>query len=395
MKYWKRLLALLLSGAMALSLFACDAVGGSESPAPSAEPSAGASGQPDPSASPEIVADLSQGALEFSAGVSPDDVLLTVNGGQVPADQFLYVLGQACLRTQQYMSLYNVDLGSMPEMAGDLMEQGVELAVYHTLIRQKAAELGCLPTDAQNEEIRKAMDEADLAANAPFWGLTDRGSEFVFAMNTYYNNVLEAVTHAPSQEELNEYLYRVKHILIKTVDDSRQPLPEDQIAEKKAQAEDLLAQLKAASDLPARFDELMNEHSEDGRTEDGALAAPDGYLAAPGDMVSAFEAASYALQPGELSELVETEFGYHIILRLPTEVTAEEMADPEYADGFRMNAMEDQMEQWMEEADIVRSDELANLNAIDFYNRLAAYQQALSEQNAPAESAPVESGGVG
>ena len=92
---------------------------------------------------------------------------------------------------------------------------------------------------------------------------------------------------------------------------------------------------------------------------------------------------------------METEFGYHIILRLPTEVTAEEMADPEYADGFRMNAMEDQMEQWMEEADIVRSDELANLNAIDFYNRLAAYQQALSEQNAPAESAPVESGGVG
>lgn len=390
MKHWKRLLALLLSGAMALSLAACNSSGGTESPAPSA----GASGEPSPSAAPEIVADLSQGALEFSAGVSPDDVLLTVNGDQVPADQFLYVLGQACLRTQQYMSLYGMNLGSMPEMAGDLMEQGVELAAYHTLIRQKAAELGCLPTDAQNEEIRKAMDEADLAANAPFWGLTDRGSEFVFAMNTYYNNVLEAVTHEPSEAELNEYLYRVKHILLKTVDDSRQPLPEDQAAEKKAQAEDLLAQLKAAPDLPAKFDELMNAYSEDGRTEDGALAAPDGYLAGPGDMVSAFETASYALQPGELSDLVETEFGYHIILRLPTDITAEEMGNSEYADGFRMNAMEDQMKQWMEEADIVRSDELTNLNAIDFYNRLAAYQQALSEKNAP-ESAPVESGGVG
>lgn len=390
MKHWKRLLALLLSGAMALSLAACNSGGGTESPAPSA----GASGEPSPSAAPEIVADLSQGALEFSAGVSPDDVLLTVNGDQVPADQFLYVLGQTCLRTQQYMSLYGMNLGSMPEMAGDLMEQGVELAAYHTLIRQKAAELGCLPTDAQNEEIRKAMDEADLAANAPFWGLTDRGSEFVFAMNTYYNNVLEAVTHEPSEAELNEYLYRVKHILLKTVDDSRQPLPEDQAAEKKAQAEDLLAQLKSAPDLPAKFDELMNEYSEDGRTEDGALAAPDGYLAGPGDMVSAFETASYALQPGELSDLVETEFGYHIILRLPTDITAEEMGNSEYADGFRMNAMEDQMKQWMEEADIVRSDELTNLNAIDFYNRLAAYQQALSEKNAP-ESAPVESGGVG
>lgn len=395
MKHWKRFLALLLSGAMTLSLAACNSGSGSESPAPSAEPSAESSGEPAPSAAPEIVADLSQGALEFSAGVSPDDVLLTINGDQVPADQVLYLLGQACMRTQQYMSLYGVNLGSMPEMSADLLEQGVELAVYHTLTRQKAAELGCLPTDAQNEEIRKAMDEADLATNAPFWGLTDRGSEFVFAMNTYYNNVLEAVTHEPSEAELNEYLYRVKHILLKTVDDNRQPLPEDQIAEKKAQAEDLLAQLKAASDLPAKFDELMNEYSEDGRTEDGALAAPDGYLAGPGDMVSAFETASCALQPGELSELVETEFGYHIILRLPTEITAEEMATPEYAQSFRVNAMEDQMSQWMEEAEIVRADALTNLNAIDFYNRLAAYQQALSEQNAPAESAPVESGGVG
>ena len=371
MKHWKRLLALLLSGAMALSLTACNSGDGSESPAPSAEPSAGASGEPDPSASPEIVADLSQGALEFSAGVSPDDILLTINGDQAPADQVLYLLGQACMRTQQYMSLYGMDLGSMPEMSADLLEQGVELAVYHTLTRQKAAELGCLPTDAQNEEIRKAMDEADLAANAPFWGLTDRGAEFVFAMNTYYNNVMEAVTHEPSEAELNEYLYRVKHILLKTVDDNRQPLPEDQVAEKKAQAEDLLAQLKAAPDLPAKFDELMNEYSEDGRTEDGALAAPDGYLAGPGDMVSAFETASYALQPGELSELVE------------------------YAQSFRVNAMEDQMDQWMEEADVVRADALTNLDAIDFYNRLAAYQQALSEQNAPAGSAPGESGGVG
>ena len=395
MKHWKRLLALLLSGAMALSLTACNSGDGSESPAPSAEPSAGASGEPDPSASPEIVADLSQGALEFSAGVSPDDVLLTINGDQAPADQVLYLLGQACMRTQQYMSLYGMDLGSMPEMSADLLEQGVELAVYHTLTRQKAAELGCLPTDAQNEEIRKAMDEADLAANAPFWGLTDRGAEFVFAMNTYYNNVMEAVTHEPSEAELNEYLYRVKHILLKTVDDNRQPLPEDQVAEKKAQAEDLLAQLKAAPDLPAKFDELMNEYSEDGRTEDGALAAPDGYLAGPGDMVSAFETASYAHQPGELSELVETEFGYHIILRLPTDITAEEMATPEYAQSFRVNAMEDQMDQWMEEADVVRAGALTNLDAIDFYNRLAAYQQALSEQNAPAGSAPVESGGVG
>lgn len=393
MKNWKRLLALVLSGAMALSLFACNATPQATNGDPSAAPSAGPSAAPDASASPAIVADLSQGALEFSAGVSPDDVLLTVNGEQVPADVALYLLGQTCLRTQQYMALYGINLGDMQEMAGDLLDQGVELTVYHTLIRQKAAELGCLPTDAQNSEIRKAMDEADLATNAPPWGLTDRGAEFIFAMNTYYDNVLDAVTHEPTDQEFEEYLagekvYRVKHILLKTVDDNRQPLPDDQVAEKRAKAEDLLAQLQgvAADGLEAKFDELMMANSEDNPQNN-----PDGYTAVPGDMVAEFETTSLELKEGEMSGIVETEFGYHIILRLP--LTDETRT--EYRNNFRAKALDSQMTQWMEEADIVRSDALANLNTIDFYNRLAAYQQALAEQNAPAGSAPIESGGVG
>lgn len=377
MKIWKRLLALCLSGVMALSLFACNSGDSFESASPL--PSAETSGQSDPSATPGIEADLSQGVLEFSAGMSPTDTLLTINGTEVHADLFLYMLAMNCMNIQQYLPFMGQ---TMEQVAPTMLEETVSMAVQQVLLRQKAAELGCLLTDEQNEELRKAMDEADLDTNAPFWGLTEEGVEFIFEMNAYHENMYNAVTHAPSEAELNEYLYRVKHILIKTVDDSRQPLPEDQIAEKKAQAEDLLAQLKAAEDLPAKFDELMNEHSEDGHTEDGALAAPDGYLAAPGDMVSAFETASYALQPGELSELVETEFGYHIILRLPTEVTAEEMADPEYADGFRDAALSDQMGQWVEASEVTRTDALSGLNVADFYAKLAAYQQALLDKNA-------------
>lgn len=377
MKIWKRLLALCLSGVMALSLFACNSGDSAESASPL--PSAEASGQPDPSATPGIEADLSQGVLEFSAGMSPTDTLLTINGTEVHADLFLYMLAMNCMNIQQYLPFMGQ---TMEQVAPTMLEETVSMAVQQVLLRQKAAELGCLLTDEQNEELRKAMDEADLDTNAPFWGLTEEGVEFIFEMNAYHENMYNAVTHAPSEAELNEYLYRVKHILIKTVDDNRQPLPEDQIAEKKAQAEDLLAQLKAAEDLPAKFDELMNEHSEDGRTEDGALAAPDGYLTAPGDMVSAFETASYALQPGELSELVETEFGYHIILRLPTDITAEEMAGSEYADGFRDAALSDQMAQWVEASEVTRTDALSGLNVADFYAKLAAYQQALLDKNA-------------
>lgn len=391
MKNWKRLLALCLSGAMALSLSACGGGDSSESASPSPAPSSEASGQPDPSASPAIEADLSQDVLEFSAGISPTDTLLTINGTEVHADLFLYMLAMNCMNIQQYLPF----IGQTMEQVGPTMlEETVSMAVQQVLMRQKAAELGCLLTDEQNEELRKAMDEADLDANAPFWGLTEEGVEFIFEMNAYHENIYNAVTHDPSGEELAGYLYRVKHILFKTVDDSRQPLPDDQIAQKRAQAEEVLAQLQKADDLPALFDQLMNEHSEDGRSDDGALAAPDGYLAAPGDMVAEFETASKALKEGELSGLVESDYGYHIILRLPLNLTDEEKANPEYAEGFRDAAMAEQIGQWAEASEVTRADALSGLNVADFYAKLAAYQQALLDKNA-AESAPIESGGVG
>ena len=63
--------------------------------------SAEASGEPEVSASAAIEADLSKSALEFSAGLSPNDVLLTVNGEDVRADVFCYLLGNACAPCQQ------------------------------------------------------------------------------------------------------------------------------------------------------------------------------------------------------------------------------------------------------------------------------------------------------
>lgn len=392
MKHWKRLLALLLSGAMALSLFACNTTakttGGDPSASPSAAVSADPSADPSPSASPEIVADLTQPPLMFAAGVNPEDVMLTVNGEDVPADRFFYLLGQACMSTQQYFSYFGLNLADMPDAAGELLEQGVRLTIYHTLMRQKAAELGCLPTDAQMEEVRQAMEQADLDTAAPYWDLSDDSVRFIFELTPYYDNVKDAVTHEPDEQELSEYLaaqkvYRVKHILLKTVDDSRQPLADDVIAQKRAQTEDLLSQLQGvgADGLEAKFDELMMAHSEDNPQNN-----PDGYTTSSGQMVAEFEAASLSLEEGGLSGIVETEFGYHIILRLP--LTDE--AKDQYREQFQVDAMEDLAAQWIEEAQVTRAAALDSLNAIDFYVRLSAYHQALAEKDGSAES-----GGVG
>ena len=241
MKNWKRLTALLLSGAMALSLFACGITADPTSGDPSAAPSAGdASPDPDPSASPQIVADLTKAPLEFAAGVSPEDVLLTVNGEEVPADLVLYWLNYACY---YFMSSYGIYGMSMAEYGDQLIDDAVSICLSEVLLRQKAAQLGCLPTDAQAQQAQAEMegDPDTLKLFRESYGLTDQSIQYLYLANAYYDNMLAAVTHEPSQEELEDYLdsskiYRVKHILLKTVDDERKPLPDDEIAAKKARA---------------------------------------------------------------------------------------------------------------------------------------------------------------
>lgn len=388
MKNWKRLTALLLSGAMALSLFACGITADPTSGDPSAAPSAGdASPDPDPSASPQIVADLTKAPLEFAAGVSPEDVLLTVNGEEVPADLVLYWLNYACY---YFMSSYGIYGMSMAEYGDQLIDDAVSICLSEVLLRQKAAQLGCLPTDAQAQQAQAEMegDPDTLKLFRESYGLTDQSIQYLYLANAYYDNMLAAVTHEPSQEELEDYLdsskiYRVKHILLKTVDDDHKPLPDDEIAAKKARAEELLSQLQgvAADGLEAKFDELMMANSED-----DPQSNPDGYIAGPSmKMVEPFETASMALEEGGLSGIVETEFGYHIILRLP--IPEETLA--EHRNGFRAASLQDQAEQWQQQAEVVRADALDQLDAADFYARMNAYQTALAERDAPAESGAV------
>lgn len=388
MKNWKRLTALLLSGAMALSLFACGITADPTSGDPSAAPSSGdASPDPDPSASPQIVADLTKAPLEFAAGVSPEDVLLTVNGEEVPADLVLYWLNYACY---YFMSSYGIYGMSMAEYGDQLIDDAVSICLSEVLLRQKAAQLGCLPTDAQAQQAQAEMegDPDTLKLFRESYGLTDQSIQYLYLANAYYDNMLAAVTHEPSQEELEDYLdsskiYRVKHILLKTVDDDRKPLPDDEIAAKKARAEELLSQLQgvAADGLEAKFDELMMANSED-----DPQSNPDGYIAGPSmKMVEPFETASMALEEGGLSGIVETEFGYHIILRLP--IPEETLA--EHRNGFRASSLQAQAEQWQQEAQVVRADALDQLDAADFYARMNAYQTALAERDAPAESGAV------
>ena len=91
---------------------------------------------------------------------------------------------------------------------------------------------------------------------------------------------------------------RASHILLKTEG-------KDDAAVKK-QAEDLLAKVKGGAD----FAELATKFSEDDTSK---VKGGDLDFFGKGQMVPEFDTVAFALQPGQISDLVKSQFGYHII----------------------------------------------------------------------------------
>lgn len=100
---------------------------------------------------------------------------------------------------------------------------------------------------------------------------------------------------------------KVRHILLKTTDKSEQ-----EKQEIKAKAEDLLKQIKAGAD----FAELAKKYSEDPGT-----ASNGGELdwITHGQTVESFEKTAFSLKPGEISGVITTEYGFHIVQVLDKE----------------------------------------------------------------------------
>lgn len=96
---------------------------------------------------------------------------------------------------------------------------------------------------------------------------------------------------------------RASHILIKADKDA----PAAERSKAKARAEELLAE---ARKNPAGFADLARKNSQD---EGSAPNGGDLDFFARGAMVKPFEDAAYALKQGEISNVVESDFGYHVI----------------------------------------------------------------------------------
>jgi parvulin-like peptidyl-prolyl isomerase len=100
---------------------------------------------------------------------------------------------------------------------------------------------------------------------------------------------------------------QVRHILLLTMDTATQaPLTDDQMKAKKKQIDDILKRARAGED----FAKLAKEYSDDTTTKvNGGELPPFSH----GQMVPEFDAAAFSLTNNQISDVVTTKFGYHII----------------------------------------------------------------------------------
>jgi peptidyl-prolyl cis-trans isomerase D len=170
---------------------------------------------------------------------------------------------------------------------------------------------------------------------------------------------------------------RASHILFATADKDA--------AEVRKTAEGVLARVKQGEDFAA----LAKQFSDDGSKEQGG----DLDFNARGIMVAPFDEAMWALQPGETTdELVQTEFGFHII-----RVTDRRPAQTRTLDQVRTQ-LEDQIRNEKARAEATRlSTELAgqietpaDLDTVAARNNLTVRDSGLFGRNEPLSGLGIE-----
>jgi peptidyl-prolyl cis-trans isomerase C len=197
----------------------------------------------------------------------------------------------------------------------------LDMMVDQVLLEQKLKEKGLTVSDEEViSEIKKIAGQQgqsmeDVEKEIQQWGMTLNDLKSQLRMKLMMDEIIEAETKdaTVSAEDVKKFYdenpqhfdqpeqVQASHILIK-VDPEATP---EARAEAKKKLEDILKQAKEGGDFAA----LAKEHSA---CPSGAQGGDLGMFGR-GQMVKEFEETAFALKPGQISGIVETQFGYHII----------------------------------------------------------------------------------
>lgn len=158
------------------------------------------------------------------------------------------------------------------------------------------------------------------------------------------------------------------------------------LVDKKEDADTLLKQLEDGAD----FAKVAQENSKDGSAQNGGSLGVFG----KGQMVEEFDKAAFSLKEGELSEVVKTQYGYHIIkLDKIHEKNLETSKDDIKKDYLMKNGKPypEVMAKLLKDAKIeVKDEDYKDL----VQQMIDQYQMSMDAQTLPAEVEPEENAGA-
>jgi peptidyl-prolyl cis-trans isomerase C len=239
---------------------------------------------------------------------------ITVNGTAISQFDFINAM-------QSYsMELYRK---TADQLSAEEIEQvqglAVEQIVARELIFQSALAEGTIANDEQiKAEMQKVManfpSEEEFFATLKKAGIDEDSYYRMLRQDLSVKMMTEkklAGAPSPAAEEIKAFYdehpdqmkkpgqVRASHILIKVTEDNRE------------QAQQKIEALKnEVTGDAAQFGDLARQHSACPSKEKGG----DLGFFGPGAMVKEFDQAAFSLAPGQISDIVETQFGFHLIL---------------------------------------------------------------------------------
>ena len=264
------------------------------------------------------------------------------------------------------------------ETRSQIRRAALEHLVEKKLIDQKVKELNIKVTD---EEIRQAIDDVKKQNNMAsqevlVTALTSQGLTF----EQYRSQLKEQIEKLKlvsmevrakiqvGESEMREYYeanlvkysedetFRARHIFFRT----NEKAPAEDIKRTMNTALMVLAEANSGKD----FAELATSYSEDpaARKDGGALGTFK-----KGDMMPELETAILSMKPGEVSELVYTKSGFHIVKleeRTSGKMKSFESVKLEIEDALYRKKSEERFSQWAKELRSKASIEMKDLSGI-------------------------------
>lgn len=272
----------------------------------------------------------------------------TVDGVAIPASEFT---ARYDAEKRQYATRFGVDFAAPQgkQIDADLRRGVLSQLIDRQVIMNAAKAKGVKPDEAavtaKYEQTKAGFpdEKAFAAALEQHHTTPDQLKAQIREGQTVEALAAAVAPSAPVPKADAERYYREHRDLFAKPEEAsaRHILIKDEALAKK-----VLAELKAGGD----FAELANVYSEDlgSKTLGGEL----GYFGR-GKMVPEFEAAAFALKPGERSGLVKTQFGYHILEgrgRHPARTPAFKEVEGEIVSKLGTEKRQAAFEAWLAEA---------------------------------------------